>query len=64
MVKQNVRGEIDALEISADANFPIERYEYVLSCRTKLAKATGKIFVSNTYVDDLKKARVKITRTA
>ena len=60
--KQNVRGEIDALEIGADADFPIGRYEYVLSCRTKLSKATGKTFKSGTFINDKDEMRVKITR--
>lgn len=45
---QNVRGELNALEIGATARFPIERYEYVLACRTKLSKTTGKKFSSTT----------------
>lgn len=46
MAKQNVRGELNALKIGEWANFPLDRYEYTLSCRTKLQGSTNKIFTS------------------
>lgn len=46
MAKQNVRGELNALEIGDWANFPLDRYEYALSCRNKLQGSTEKKFKS------------------
>lgn len=46
MAEINVRAEINALEIGHVATFPLEQYEYVLSCRTKLQTSTGKKFTS------------------
>lgn len=60
---QNVRAEINALEVGDVAMFPIARYEYVLSCRTKLAKATGRAFKSTSVSLDKTKDSVFIKRT-
>lgn len=60
---QNVRAEIIALEVGDKADFPILRYEYVLSCRTKLAKALGRTFDSRTALNDKEEMRVYIERT-
>lgn len=37
----NVRKDMLALEVGQSADFPIERYDYVLSCRTRLQTTTG-----------------------
>lgn len=58
-----MRAEIIALEVGAEADFPILRYEYVLSCRTKLAKALGRIFDSRTAPNKDNEMRVYIKRT-
>lgn len=60
---QNVRAEIIALEVGAEADFPILRYEYVLSCRTKLAKALSRTFDSRTATNTENETRVFIKRT-
>lgn len=46
MDNDNVRAEINALEIGEAANFPLERLDYVLSCRNRLQAVTGKKFSS------------------
>lgn len=63
MAKQSksVRATINDLEVGASAAFPLARYEYVVSCRTKLALATGKVYTSRT---DREKNEVVITRIA
>lgn len=43
--KINIRGDLNALNVGEWASFPIEHYEYSLSCRTKL-QSTGKKFKS------------------
>lgn len=57
--ERNVRAQINGLKIGEAARFPLARYDYVLSCRTRLQKTTGKRFSSKT--DD---AEVVITREA
>lgn len=37
---KSVRAQINDLEIGASANFPIERYDYVVSCKTRLQTTT------------------------
>lgn len=49
MEDQNVRGEMNALEIDEWVYFPLKRYEYTLGCRTKLQDATGKKFKSKKF---------------
>lgn len=45
----NVRKEMNALKVGEAADFPIERYDYVLSCRTRLQTISGvKRFSSST----------------
>lgn len=46
MDNNNIRAAINALEKSETANFDLTRYDYVLSCRTRLQKTTGKKFSS------------------
>jgi len=59
MAKDNIRAQINALEIGHVASFPLDRYEYVLSCRTRLQTSTGKKFSSKK---NKKTGLVQITR--
>lgn len=54
MAKQNksVRAQINDLEVGASAAFPLERYDYVVSCRTRLQVTTGKLFTSKMDSDN------------
>lgn len=54
----NVRKQINALACGEDAEFDIERYDYILSCRTRLQQSTGKRFSSHTQTV----GKVTITR--
>lgn len=55
----NVRKEMLGLAIGESADFPIERYDYVLSCRTRLQTITSVMrFSSSTE----KAGLVTITR--
>jgi len=54
---KSVRAEINELEIGASVAFPIARYDYVVSCRTRLQQTTGKQFSSKIDGDF-----VRITR--
>lgn len=48
MAEQNVRQEILCLEVGEWARFPLFRYDYVLSCRTRLAKKLNRVYSSST----------------
>lgn len=43
---QPLRSQINDLEIGDAVGFPIDRIDYVLSCRTRLQQTTGKKFSS------------------
>ena len=45
---KSVRARINGLEIGQAVEFPLERYDYVVSCRTRLQTTTGKRFSSRT----------------
>lgn len=62
--QQNVRAELIALEVGQEADFTILRYEYVLSCRTKLAKALDRTYDSRTGLNTANEMRVFIKRSA
>lgn len=59
--EENIRAEINALEVDENVSFPIERIEYVLSCRNRLQSATGKKFTSKRNKEE---GIVVITRIA
>lgn len=59
--EKNVRAQINGLKVGEAARFPLTRYDYVLSCRTRLQKTTGKRFSSTTDNDA---REVVITREA
>lgn len=61
MAKQNksIRAQINNLEVGASVAFPLERYDYVVSCRTRLQVTTGKLFASKM---DSENKVVTITR--
>jgi hypothetical protein len=48
MKPKSVRARINELEISQAVEFPLERYDYIVSCRTRLQTTTGKRFSSRT----------------
>ena len=48
MEQINVRKVMNDLKIGESADFPIERYDYVLSCRNRLQKSEGKRLSSST----------------
>ena len=54
MAKQSksVRAQINDLEVGASVAFPLERYDYVVSCRTRLQITTGKSFTSRMDSDN------------
>ena len=56
---KSVRARINGLEIGQAVEFPLERYDYVVSCRTRLQTTTGKRFSSRT---DKARGVVIITR--
>lgn len=56
----NVRETINELEVGASTAFPLRRYDYIVSCRTRLQTMTEKRFSSEI---DREKGVVKITRT-
>lgn len=58
MTEINIRQTIAALEVGEFHDFPIEKYEYVLSCRTRLQKTLKRKYPSE-QLDDV----VRITRT-
>lgn len=49
---KSVRARINGLEIGQAVEFPLERYDYVVSCRTRLQTTTGKRFSSRTDKGD------------
>lgn len=59
--EENVRATMKALEVKQFHDFALERYDYVVSCRTRLQNATGRTLTSE-ILRDIKK--VRITRTA
>lgn len=56
---KSVRGQINGLEVGARIEFDLARYDYVVSCRTRLQTTTGKRFSSRT---DKERGVVIITR--
>lgn len=59
--EKSVRAQINGLQIGAEARFPLGRYDYVVSCRTRLQMTTGKRFSSRI---DNEAGEVVITRDA
>ena len=43
---KSVRAIINSLAVGDSENFPLDRYEYVVSCRTRLSTTTVKQFTS------------------
>lgn len=56
---KSVRAKINDLEIGQSVKFPAERYDYIVSCRTRLQITTGKKFSSRL---DTTRGQVIITR--
>jgi|GEM_PF-5318909 hypothetical protein len=56
----NVRESINDLDVGASTSFPLERYDYIVSCRTRLQTTTQKRFSSEIDRDN---GVVKIIRT-
>lgn len=48
---KSVRAQINELEINASVDFPLERYDYIVSCRTRLQTTTVKTFSSKIDKD-------------
>lgn len=44
--EKSVRAQINELQIGGAADFPLTRYDYVVSCRTRLQMTTDKRFTS------------------
>lgn len=57
--EKSVRAQINDLEIGASVDFPLARYDYVVSCRTRLQTTTVKQFASKI---DKERGVVSITR--
>lgn len=57
----SVRAQINGLSVGTEVRFPLERYDYVVSCRTRLQMTTGKRFSSRI---DNEAGEVVITRDA
>ena len=55
----NVRETINELEVGSSTSFPLGRYDYIVSCRTRLQTTTQKRFSSEI---DREKGVVKIIR--
>lgn len=49
--EKSVRARINELEVGQAAEFPLVRYDYVVSCRTRLQTTTGKQFTSRIDKD-------------
>lgn len=60
MADSNVRETINDLKVGTSTTFPLRRYDYIVSCRTRLQTMTNKKFSSEI---DREKGVVKITRT-
>lgn len=54
-----VRAQINALAVGGSVDFPLERYDYVVSCRSRLQTTTVKRFSSKINKD---RGEVTITR--
>lgn len=48
----NVRATILAMSIGQKARFPLERYDYVTNCRSRLQFATGRRWTSEIIKED------------
>lgn len=59
--EKSVRAQINGLTVGTEVRFPLERYDYVVSCRTRLQMTTGKRFSSRI---DNEAGEVVITRDA
>lgn len=57
--EKSVRAQINELDYFEEARFPLSRYDYVVSCRTRLQTTTGKRFTSKI---DYEANEVIITR--
>lgn len=57
--EKSVRAQINDLEVGQAAEFPLSRYDYIVSCRTRLQTTTGKQFTSKIDKD---RGTVGITR--
>lgn len=55
----SIRSRINELEIGSTANFPLARYNYIVSCKYRLSLDTGKNFSSTI---NRKKDVVSVTR--
>ena len=58
MENTNIRGQMNDLVVGAEIEFPLHRYEYVCSCRTRLQISTGKQFTTKK-----EKTGITVTRT-
>lgn len=57
--EKSVRAQIKDLEIGGAASFPLARYDYVVSCKQRLASTLGRTLVSS--IDNIAKT-VTVTR--
>lgn len=57
---KSVRAILDELEIGGEARFPLSRYDYVVSCRSRFQLSCVKRFKSNI---DKEAGEVIITRS-
>lgn len=57
--KQNVSASIRALDVGDVADFPLNRYNYVVSCRSRVALSKGTAYTSEINRDN---DTVRITR--
>lgn len=47
MAKQkSARAQINDLEVDQRVDFPLERYDYIVNCKTRLQFGTEKVFTS------------------
>jgi len=56
---KSVRAQIKDLETGGAATFPLARYDYVVSCKQRLASTLGRTYVSS--IDNIA-ATVTVTR--
>ena len=57
--EKSVRAQMNDLEVGASVEFPLGRYDYIVSCRTRLQTTTKKQFSSKI---DKERGVVSITR--
>jgi len=56
---KSVRSQINGLEVGSSVDFPLGRYDYVVSCRSRLCLASKKVLYSKI---DVERDVVTITR--